>query len=544
MRSTVRVSVLVVGASLALLAASAPAAGAPKRITGTLSEPGYTVVALSTGGATSVVRTRAGRFALRPPAERVTLHLRDRSGVYAGPIVLRSAARGRRAVVGVRAGARLGRIRVIAARGYARPVRRPRRRWIDTSLAARARRAVPIGAGNFGQVRSRPPGRRVRGDLDADGIPDQLDIDDDGDLRLDKQDRSRRARAAQEANDQLGLATGLGTPIERTANVHAGATDDQIDTAMRELGFIKVSIPFGIAAAELDCGAPVPAGRSYCAPGGSGVTEDRFLPFPSCCDGDGDGFGTMNPTDVVPGDFQNFGIDHRASTAEIGTGDWLYEHITLSGSESQCPPPGGSSPVCQTLESLQQYAFATVPALRSYDDGSGAVTIPYPVAPGGPGTRDNPFPVSARGGDVVLTATFWRPQRRPTSVAECVQASSTCTQSEWIDMGGLAYGVTADRDAACPTEAFSDPVGPLSAINIEGSDGGFVDDGGDRRPADAGYTFGYTVNLTRCLATKRLAFELGETREVRFNAFSASPSGVGGAGVDGAHQLVYFRRVQ
>lgn len=531
-------------ACLALLGATGPAAAAPKRITGTLSEPGYTVIALSTGGKTSAVRTRAGRFALRPRAERVTLHLRDPNGVYAGPVVLRSVARGRRAVVGVRAGARLGRIKVIAARGYARPVRRPRRRWIDTALAARARRAVPIGVGNFGQVRSRSPRRRVPGDLDADGIPNRLDIDDDGDLRLDKQDRSRRARAAQEANDPLGLATGLGTPIERTANVHAGASDAEIDAVMRELGFIKVTVPFGIAAAELDCGASVPAGLSYCAPGGTGVTEDRFLPFPSCCDGDGDGFGTMNPTDVVPGDFQNFGFDHHASTTEIRTGDVLIQHVTLSGSESQCPPPGGTSPVCQSFSSMQQYAFATVPALRSYDGGDGTVTIRYPVVPGAAGTRDNPFPVSARGGDVVLTLTFWHPQRRPTSEAECAEPGPTCTETEWIDMGGLAYGAMADRDAACPADAFSDPVGPLSPINIEGSDGGFVDRGGDQRPADAGNTFGYTVNLTRCLQTKRLSFDPGETRVVTFNAFSASLSGVGGAGVDGAGQVVYFRRVQ
>ena len=44
------------------------------------------------------------------PAERVTLHLRAADGTYAGPVI--AGVRRGRAVVGFRAGARLGRINV------------------------------------------------------------------------------------------------------------------------------------------------------------------------------------------------------------------------------------------------------------------------------------------------------------------------------------------------------------------------------------------------------------------------------------------------
>ena len=52
----------------------------PKPITGKLSRPGYTVLALAANGkATSVVATH-GKFHLKPPAKVVTLQLRAADG--------------------------------------------------------------------------------------------------------------------------------------------------------------------------------------------------------------------------------------------------------------------------------------------------------------------------------------------------------------------------------------------------------------------------------------------------------------------------------
>lgn len=75
-------------AALALLAVSVSPAAARKPITGKLSQPGYTVIALAASGKAASARTRRGSFRLRPPADTVTLHLRAANGVYSGPIVV------------------------------------------------------------------------------------------------------------------------------------------------------------------------------------------------------------------------------------------------------------------------------------------------------------------------------------------------------------------------------------------------------------------------------------------------------------------------
>jgi hypothetical protein len=113
--------------------------------------------------------------------------------------------------------------------------------------------------------------------------------------------------------------------------------------------------------------------------------------FPECCDPDGDGFGafveTQNP--------HFFFLSHGATTAQIRAGDVLIERVTTGGAESEFPV---------TLQGV----IATVPALVSYSDGQGnSLTVPYPVP-------FRTYPVKARpDGNVVLTVTFWRPQRRP-----------------------------------------------------------------------------------------------------------------------------------
>src|SRR5207247_2254940 len=151
---------------------------------------GYTVIALAASGkATSVVAKR-GKFRLRPPAKRLTLQLRAKNGVYAGPIVVGRAKKGKRAIVGVRAGAKLGKVTVKRRKGYARLKGKLPKRFLDAKRQARAKKGVPIGAGRFGRVRSRHAHGGAPGDSDLDGIPDPLDVDDDGDLILDNLDHS------------------------------------------------------------------------------------------------------------------------------------------------------------------------------------------------------------------------------------------------------------------------------------------------------------------------------------------------------------------
>lgn len=485
---------------LALLVVSGPAVAAPKRITGKLSKSGYTVIALASNGkAKSAVAKQGRTFRLRPPAKRVSLHLRAPDGRYAGPVVI--SGRGRRAILGVKAGARLGKIDI--SPGYARLGRRLPRRWIDAALEARARKGVPIGARLFGRVRSKPPRRSVPGDRDRDGIPNPLDIDDDGDRILDNLERSNRVRAAQAARQEFAFEFNLPADISETANANAtGLPVAQTEALLSNRGSLSFEVVRGDST-ELDCGSPqsrtdpLLGGLSYCSKGGTGRlvkpgSNADAGPFPDCCDADGDGFGTLTGAGML--------LMPRATTAQIGTGDVMIQRVTTGGAETH-------------FAATLQYVFATVPALVSYSDQQGnSATVQYPVptancgsppcpAPG-PGTWENPFAAKAGpGGDIIGRLTFWRPQRRPIPPET----------GEWTDIGGLVYeveGGNSGRD--CPQRAYSttDPnltPAPLPAPEGEDETGGLRDLAPDR-PANPSNTVTITVNLSACLRARRVEF--------------------------------------
>jgi hypothetical protein len=524
-----------------LLVAAEPAVAARAPITGKLSKPGFTVIAMAGGGKARSVRATTRPFTLRPPAERVTLHLRAANGTYAGPVV--AGVRRGRAVVGFRAGARLGRINVRA--GYARVAGRLSSRAVDATRLARARRGVPIGARVFGRVRSKPPRVAPSADRDVDGVPSVLDIDDDGDLVLDSVDPSRVARAAQGESTVFSTHSDLGVGLENTANANLpGATDQQIEAALPAFGRLDIHLLPG-GSAELDCGRPqvrtdpTLGGLVYCTRGGTGrvfqpgVEETSWPRFPDCCDGDGDGFGTLTQTPGVSGAMF---IHTGATAAQIGTGDVLIQRVTTGGVETQY------------LTALQ-FVFATTPALVSYDDGAGnSATVPYPVAgaPGGPcvpncppqafGTRGKGFPVKARpNGQVIVRLTFWRPQRRPIP-------GETGT---WIDIGGLLHHAgIADIDSSCPQSAYSNPSSGLNPTDPAGEDPGFRDAAPDR-PASPANTFAYTLNLTRCFSSPvadnrpapGFSFDPGQERGLKFESLSGNSANTGEG-----EQSVFFER--
>jgi hypothetical protein len=212
------------GVALAVLSL-APTAGARRpAIEGRVAGSGYAVVALSPDGHSRAVRARRD-FEVVPPARTVTLHLRNRDGVYLGPVVI--AARGKRAIVRVRAGARLG---TIAVRGsYGLVLKEPRRRWRGRGRSVRANDGTPIGVGRLGLVRSTPRGPVGPGhDRDADGIPGLWDVDDDGDLKPDPAEGRR-----SEKGSGLRSAGGLAACVEPVCSgrISLGASSlDDMDT--------------------------------------------------------------------------------------------------------------------------------------------------------------------------------------------------------------------------------------------------------------------------------------------------------------------------
>lgn len=574
MKLAVRVGLLCVAFSLALNVANASAAATRKPIMGKLSASGYTVIALAASGRATSDRARGGPFKLRPPAGSVTLHLRAEDGTYAGPIVV--GRKGKRAIVGVRPGAKLGRVRVNRRKGYARVSKRLRRRWLDASLIARARRGVPIGAGVFGRVRSRPAGGGAPGDRDLDGISGALDIDDDGDLLLDNFERSTNQARAAQAGESPGapiyLDAQLNLPLSATVNANARPsgsplTVGDIDAALSTYGIVAMAI-VPRESTELDCGgfadpdSPTGwvGGLRYCTRGGSG----RFFfgpgrgagpppPFPECCDGDRDGFGEIGSNSCPVGEdcVEGFQLGDGAKSAEIGTGNVLIECA------SSCR--AGQTQFAGSL----QFVFASIPALVSYRDtavapnGPNSGTVSYPVAaptpgcpppgcpPGGLGTPGNGLPVApGPNGEIEVTLTFWRPQR---SRIAADPAPKPGESDVWTDIGRLNYTTAFGCDPegcavkACPRSAYSTPSGSeLTPTTLPDSQGALIDSAPDRA-ANPGNTFTFTVNLSKCLRdprgygipkNKQLSWTPGQERELRFAGTNL---------LDNAEQIVYFK---
>ena len=164
-----------------------------------------------------------------------------------------------------------------------------------------------------------------------------------------------------------------------------------------------------------------------------------------------------------------------------------------------------------------QYAFATVPVPASYRDTTmaapAAVSYPFPL-PSVP-----PLPVSAPAGqDMVVTLTFWRPQRRPIPPGPghggdpCLNDNPPC---EWVDIGGLNYGAGLCHQGAFLPEN-DDNLTDLPPGQTVAGNGGYADtalDGG----ANPNNTLTFTVNITECLRRRGQVSEFdNEGEELQF----------------------------
>jgi hypothetical protein len=548
-RWTAGLLVLCLVAFTALLVAATPAAAAPKRIIGKLSKPGYDVIALTAEGRASLVQVKRRRFRIRPLAEDVTLHLRAPNGREAGPVVIDRAKRGKRAILGVRAGARLGKIKI--RRGWARVTHRVADEWIDTSRRARARKGVPLGAGNFGFVRSQGYGSSP-GDRDRDGIPDAIDIAAGGGLVLNRLERAQRGRTAQGSSCCPAVLSALLLQLDQTVNANAATLSvSDINNAARQHAGLQIGIlPSDPGSPpELDCGGP--GGLSYCTPGGTGTVAFGNLAgqaFPECCDDENppDGNGTLIPW--IDGS-RDFFLQHGATVApeggrdaEIKAADPIFERVTTNGVE-------------QAIPSGMELILATVPALVAYSDtagncakvagtpGSCPTTFTYPVPAGSPGTGANGFSIAPGTDGIQLTVTFWRPQRLPIpSTTEvggdpCLQQNPPC---EWVDIGNLAYTavlniasgpqvnlLTCPQSTYTPGPNLTPPDSPLV-----GYGSALVDTVGDRAASPAN-TFTYSLDVSGCLASHGESLDPSETIEVQF---------VGTNEFDQTRLFVTFRR--
>jgi hypothetical protein len=502
-----------------------PQSGAAASVSGKLSKRGYTVLAFTERGKVASAKAKKGAFKVRAPGSVVALHLLDRRGRYAGPIVMGTASGGRKAVLGVKAGAKLGLVELHS--GYARPARKPPARMVSRSIVAKAKRGVPIGSRGFGLVRGAKASSAVGApatvsagrvsasagsDGDGDGVPAALDIDANGNGVIDAVDPSAPRPSGFGVFSQLVLS------LDETVNAAAsGVTQEMIDDAMKSrLTLVFLNVADGT---ELDCN-----GLTYCSLGGTGRIQKPpeegggGEAFPSCCDSDGDGAGDISGGGQGPSG-REFRLEPRAGASDIRSGDTMTQ---LVGSK-------------RLLGSLG-FVFNTVPAAKQLTDGAGATTaFSYPVAAGGVGTQANPIVLpSATPGP--LSFVVWRPQRRPITGAG--------EPRKPIDVGGLDYqiqlpnvpgapGPSPGSAPQCPQSSFttSDP-----SLTVTGGTIGAVRDSRADAPVDPAQTISFSLDLAGCIAARGGSVTPGANFHLHIEAVSQNANSV-----DHADQVIYFR---
>lgn len=495
-----------------------PAQAANEQITGKLSK-GHTLIVLGKNAKSKTFRG-PGKFELKAPAKTSTLHLRGPDGSYAGPVVIKQLSK-TKLVMGVKPGAKLGAIKI--RKGYATTGRKVGRKYLAAGRTAKARKGKPLGAGNYGRVRTGGKGRAAQSQADAgagedpdgDGVPNVFDADNDGDLNLDNTDPPSGGNGPACASppgpqDDPSCASEVGfwifsqflNGVSKTINANGEATREQIDRVISGADSgdgpdynpglsLIMQVPPGDSV-ELDCG-----GLTYCNAGGTGQV-DIFSgsragthPFPDDFDGDGDGFGNMTQAGRDGPGGTEFTLLPHATSSQIGPGDTFIERVTGNAAETLLP---GSI----------VYVFNTHPALVAWSDGKNAGTISYPAPADPPGSQQNPILVEPDAqGHIVFTMTIWRPQR----------ASFPNEPGAFVDIGHLAYPISSP---SLPQEDFGGPsqqrLGTCNASTISSSDpdlkapssdreGGWIDQSDDAPPSPT-RTLSFSIDLTQCLNGK------------------------------------------
>jgi hypothetical protein len=483
-----RLSVVVVSLTAAF---SAPLASGGTAVAATVrgtvaGAKGYTLLAMSRTRIVAMRKLpRSGRFNVKAGRD-VTLQVLGRNHVFFGPIVLAHAAgRAYEALAGQNLV--LGVIRLRA--GYAMPSKHISTKAVDRNLWARAdRMGKPVGAGNLGllvrqrQARARmaaaSQGGSNAGPLPPGGDPTHVGIVTafNADVTGAGVPNNENAASAQASGN--GLFTEIFQPLEMSVNADAvGVTPGQISDIVKQdlrLNFYLESHAAGgasVSGVSVDCGTVV-----YCASGtGTATVTNPSNPTGVRWD------GTVPANPNQPGVFSTQ-IAPNVGTDQIHPGDVFLVHYTTSSGDVAQPA------------TLTTY-FLSVPAVASYDAGGGAQTVSYPVAPGAPGTRDNPIRMSSGK----LTLNFWRPQR----------AALPGEAGSFFDIGHLHYGIpisTPSGQTGCGAQYYSG-LSPTLQIDQASQDSFYnalfpLQDVAADAPANQGNEVALTLDLAGCMAAQ------------------------------------------
>lgn len=512
---------MVIAAVAALILSSTAAAGKSRIVSGKVAGGArMTLLALAPDGTAVARRLRAnGRFRLSlslRQARNATLHLVRANGSYFGPVVL--GRRARRAYVALTGhSTALG--KVVLRENYAQPQKAIPARFMQRSIAAHTnRRGRPVGAGKLGFVKrssrsaaivaasAKDPGS----DPDADAIPNAIDVDDNGNLKLDAVD-------THTVSVNKGPVSTLFIEFQRGLNANAsGVTRKLIDAVFVLPNTFKFEFYYGeqdfngdVSGAHVDC-----FGLRYCRRGDGTaiITElnwaDELPRGTPWVEWSPDGSGYPNLERITPPDGSKPGwaaaAEPRVPTSDIKPGDTMDVTFAVGGDDVTFPV------VLSTF-------FVTAPAISSYSSGGSTTTPTYPIDSGTPGSAaTNPAILDSER----LTLTIWRPQRPGIPGAE---------SAPFMDMGGLRYGVTPEIENEKPADGSE--IGckgyysGLSSTLSEGSGSDYadriwplVDSASDGEP-DSSRTMTFTVDLGSCL---RAAGFNPAGKVVRLNVTSAT----------------------
>lgn len=428
----------VAAAGTLVLAAGASAASTTTLKVKVTGLKGGSVLAVNSSGTAVRSKIKSGTTSLRVPRSKVSgtsLHLADAAGRYRGPVVLTS--KGSKAWLTLGKGARKSSVSLGTARarsGYAALSRKASTRLLLTSAYAKASRGVPVGAGRLGLQKAAGSARAAQGssetipggtDPDRDGLPSNIDVDDNGNGILDNQDASQTP-----TSDGIFASMNL-RPSNSGVNVNAtGVTDAQIDANLTsDFGF---SITFylsrppsdgEVTGAWVDCGALPYCNYQTGTALIGGLSESRSdLPR-------GTPWRNYKPDPLAPGNgleelardnFRSWamGLIPKATSAQLSPGDIYNVNLNLAAERIDI----------NTI-ALPSYPV-TVPAVKTVTTGGTSTELTYGDS-NAPGTNDgSAIPLSSSGD---LSMVYWRPQRRGVPGAG---------EQPFMDMGRLHYTIT------------------------------------------------------------------------------------------------------
>ena len=599
--------------SVALVAVpSASAATAKTKISGKVSGAksslvGLRVMALPTKGSAVAVAVKSnGSFSISVPRSAVnglSLQLISKKGAYLGPVVVyRKGTKGATRLRTTKASAiSVGTVKLMS--GYGTLAKALKSSAVLAAGQIRLTSAgAPVGAGKLGLIRKAGTARAAAGgknggvggnggnggfavaeapgggcsssastesgsggDCDQDGVPNAVDVDDNGNMSLDGVDQSSAQTSAL-----LSVYFSLRPHFLNQTNVYADATPSSINSFLGSSNEEKgLSMAFWLPQQYIDVNkvttqplanvwVECTSGQPWCYPGTPTAKVGGMSPFPRIlpslsqfemiqwADYHGSSCSNGTPCVAASGSDRNSLVRYN-SPQNQGLPVWSAAVRPSSSDTVNQVVPGsvvtlkGRTSSGATIEqplSLSPY-FVTSPALASYtvDGVFNSLLSHYPLSASEPGaSMGNRINVGRNG---KITVEFWRPQR----------FALPGESGNFYDVGGLKWGARIEsfnengnyHSLEQPTSCDVSELNGLSPITPTGPDAGKALPTIDSQTADqvtntanaSTRTIGFTIDVEKCLSDAGVGYGPGWGTMVSLIAEGAQlPGGANSTGFD------------